>query len=335
MTRPGVAIVGAGLMGAWHARAARRAGGRIAVVVDADPTRARTLAARHPGARVATGLVAALNHHRVAVVHVCTPLPSHLSLALEAVSAGAHVLIEKPFTESLADARHLLETAESRDVLAVPVHQFLFQSGLRAALTTLPELGTIRLVQVTVCSAGAEHQPDRADAVAAEILPHALSVLQRCFPDALMAAEWSVHRPAGGEWHIHARLAGAAVAIHVSMSGRPPMNEFRLTATGGRLHADFFHGFAFREPPETGRWYKMVRPAYLGLRSLSASTANLARRGARWQPAYPGLNELVAETYRAIREGGASPIAASETLAVATARDRICALVRAGEESPG
>lgn len=329
-----VAIVGAGVMGYWHARAARRAGGRVAVVVDVDPSRARALAVHHPGARVEASLAAALADQRVEIVHICTPLPGHMPLALEAVAGGAHVMVEKPFAESLADTQRLLATAAAQHLMAVPVHQFPFQSGVRAALANLPQLGPICLVQLTICSAGAEHQPTRADAVAAEILPHALSLLHRCFPGTLSNATWSAIHPRIGEWHLHTELAGAAVAVHVSMGGRPPMNEFRLMAAKGRIHADLFHGFAFQEPPEIGQWYKVARPAYLGLRTLAASTANLARRGFRWQPAYPGLDELVAAMYRAIKDAREPPVEAAETLAVAAAWDRIRGVVTAGRGSP-
>lgn len=330
-----VAIVGAGPMGYWHARAARRAGGRIAVVVDVDPSRGRALGVRHPGAQVATSLAAALDAQRVEIVHICTPLPSHMPLALEAVARGAHVIVEKPFAESLADTQRLLATAAAQHVMAVPVHQFPFQSGIRTALANLPQLGPICLLQLTICSSGAEHQPARADTVAAEILPHALSLLHRCFPGTLGTARWSAIHPRVGEWHLHTELAGAAIAVHISMSGRPPMNEFRLMAAKGRIHADLFHGFAIQEPPEIGRWYKVARPAYLGLRTLAASTANLARRGFRWQPAYPGLNELVTAVYGAIGNAREPPVEGAETLAVAAAWDRIRGVVTAGQGSPG
>ena len=40
-------VVGAGLMGGWHADAAVRSGGRVGAVVDRDLARAQSLAARY------------------------------------------------------------------------------------------------------------------------------------------------------------------------------------------------------------------------------------------------------------------------------------------------
>src|SRR5688572_12071223 len=82
VTRPArvrAAIIGAGLMGRWHARAVEHAGATINAVVDADLDRARQLARAHR-ARAASSLSDAASYGTLDVVHVCTPLETHATL---------------------------------------------------------------------------------------------------------------------------------------------------------------------------------------------------------------------------------------------------------------
>src|SRR6185369_6822350 len=97
------AVVGAGLMGRWHAHTIQRAGGRVVAVIDADLPRAEKLASGIAGKPVAGGDVGyLLARHPVDVVHVCTPVESHESVTSHALSAGAHVIVEKPLAADAA-----------------------------------------------------------------------------------------------------------------------------------------------------------------------------------------------------------------------------------------
>ncbi|MEN0127884.1 MAG: Gfo/Idh/MocA family oxidoreductase [Brevundimonas sp.] len=109
-----VAIVGCGIIAANHARALDRLEGvEIAVVVDPDPVAAGALAdlvATELGAprpRVLGDLDAALAGGEVDLVDVCTPSGTHVELALQALAAGAHVVLEKPLDVSMARGRAL------------------------------------------------------------------------------------------------------------------------------------------------------------------------------------------------------------------------------------
>ncbi|MDX2208147.1 MAG: Gfo/Idh/MocA family oxidoreductase [Gemmatimonadales bacterium] len=324
MTPPRVAIVGAGLMGRWHARAAARAGSTVVAVADPDATRAAALASRHPAARSTDSLAAALALGRTEIVHLCTPLSSHFPLALEALSAGCHVLVEKPFTESVESTRSVLAAAAAQQRLVAPVHQFPFQHGVRRAMELLPTIGPLRQVSYLACSAGAAgRSPEAADLVAEEILPHPLSLVASFFPGTLAEAAWQVRRPRPGEWQVGTTLAEVGISIVVSMAGRPPVNELRLVGERGSIHVDLFHGHAVVEGGGTSRYRKIVRPIAVGLRQSVGSAANLVRRLRQGEPAYPGLNALVTAFHAAARDGSASPIPANEILAIAVARERI------------
>jgi predicted dehydrogenase len=108
-----VAVIGAGLIGQRRAaEAARHAESRCVVVADVDATRASTVAAG-VGAASSADWKAVVARDDVDVVTVATPNKYLTEIALAALAAGKHVLIEKPMGRNLAEAERLSRTAES------------------------------------------------------------------------------------------------------------------------------------------------------------------------------------------------------------------------------
>jgi predicted dehydrogenase len=318
------AVVGAGLMGRWHASELPRAGGALVAVADSDAAAAASLAHSHPGVSAFSDPATMLREAAPEVVHLCTPTASHVELTERCLEAGAHVLVEKPLAPDAAATGALLERAEQRGLMLCPVHQYPFQSGVAQARRALPDLGRPVLVEATACSAGGEHLPDSPlDEIAGEILPHPLSLLALLLEPAVDRLAWSATRPAEGEVRAGAAVDGATVSISISMRGRPTRNELRLIAEAGTLHLDLFHGYAFAERGSVSRLDKALRPFAASAARVGAAGANLALRAVRREPAYPGLRELIRGFYSAVREGGSSPVPPDEALAVARARDAI------------
>ena len=323
-------IVGAGLMGRWHAHAVAHSGGTVMAVVDQDLTRATNLARRYAGAAAFGDVESALATGASGVVHLCTPLSTHGPLALAALRARAHVLVEKPLAEDLRSARELLDTAKSVGRLICPVHQFLFQPGALLAASLLPSLGSLRHLEAEVCSTGAEHSLASADEVALEILPHALALAARFCPGLITEAEWSYRTPSPGELVVGASVGEVNVTARISTRGRPPVNALRLVTEGGTIHLDLFHGFALVDRTNASRTMKIARPAFFAARLATAAVTNLAGRVIRQEPAYPGLRELVRRFYVAAATGGPSPIPDEETRAVADVWSALRARVLTG-----
>jgi predicted dehydrogenase len=321
------AIVGAGLMGQWHAHAVARVGGTVAVIVDPVRARALRLARSHPEARLAPQLDA-LAPGDVDVVHVCTPLESHAPLVRAAVERGCHVLVEKPLSATREATAELLRLAESRGVLLCPVHQFLFQPGVLRLSELLPRILPLRHVDYVAASAGADGRSDaERDRVVLDILPHPLSLLERIGPDSIQSIDWQLQHPVPGELRASGRMGTASVSLLVSLGGRPTRNTLRLIGGGGSVHLDLFHGFAVAEPGAASRRHKILHPFALSGATAFGAARNLAVRAMRVELAYPGLRELVRRFYAAVRDGGPAPISAEETLAVATVRDRLAGCV--------
>jgi predicted dehydrogenase len=106
------AVIGAGYLGRFHAQKyAALPGSRLVAIVDPDPS-ARERVGQELGVR-------ALADHRdllgeVDAVSIVAPTPLHHPLARDFLSAGAHVLVEKPITSTLEQARELVALAAAR-----------------------------------------------------------------------------------------------------------------------------------------------------------------------------------------------------------------------------
>ena len=125
---------------AWHALGF---GDRL-YVADPDPTsRARAQACGVPDSNLTGDFHDFLD--RVEIVDVVVPLPMHLSMAEAALTAGKHLLLEKPATARMDEAQQLAEYAREAGTavqigfhmrfhpLAVALKQLMTDSGTRQA----------------------------------------------------------------------------------------------------------------------------------------------------------------------------------------------------------
>ena len=102
---------------------------------DLDGERARALAAQAgDGCEFCTDYRHAIADQHVDVIDICLPPGLHVEVALQALSAGKHVVCEKPLATSLADADRLIDAAESASRVLAPVYQYRHGAGFRALL---------------------------------------------------------------------------------------------------------------------------------------------------------------------------------------------------------
>jgi len=106
-----IAVIGAGVMGADHARivAEDLPGAALQVVCDAAEDRARRIADAFGAADVATDPRAVIARADVDAVLVASPDVTHASLSLACIAAGKPVLCEKPPSQSSADCLEVTE----------------------------------------------------------------------------------------------------------------------------------------------------------------------------------------------------------------------------------
>lgn len=108
--RIGIGVIGAGAMGAYHVTALTRSvpGAEVVAVHDADPKRARQVAALC-GATPKDSAEALLGDARVEAVLVAAPDPTHAGLVLACLEAQKWVLCEKPLATDPVDAQRVID----------------------------------------------------------------------------------------------------------------------------------------------------------------------------------------------------------------------------------
>ena len=108
-----IGLVGYGGWGRVHASAIGRVEGlSLSGVVAGDDASAREAARDLPGVPVHRTLDALLADPGVELVDIVTPNHLHVDMAVKALAAGKHVLLEKPMATTLADAERLVAAAE-------------------------------------------------------------------------------------------------------------------------------------------------------------------------------------------------------------------------------
>jgi predicted dehydrogenase len=188
-----VAVVGAGYWGpnlirnfsacpAWDVRA----------VCDADEERARKAVGRYSTIRVTTEFDQLLDDDELDAIAIATPASTHFELARAALTAGKHVLVEKPLASSEADAAKLVELAADTGRTLMCDHTFCYTPAVRQirSLVATGELGDIQYVDSVRINLGLiQHDID----VVWDLLPHDLSIM-----DAILPAD---RRPTGVAAH--------------------------------------------------------------------------------------------------------------------------------------
>jgi predicted dehydrogenase len=143
----GIAIIGQGYMGRTHAEAWASLGyaENIKYVVARHESAPLVHA---PSAQSVRDLDIVLRDPEVDIVSICTPTPSHASIAISALRAGKHVLLEKPIALTVDDAFAIMAAAERSGRQFMVAHVVRFFAGYQLLRTALQDERLGRLVSV-------------------------------------------------------------------------------------------------------------------------------------------------------------------------------------------
>src|SRR5829696_6191308 len=165
------AVVGVGYLGRFHAQKYARADGcELVAVVDAREE-VREAVALEVGTRPVADYRDLLG--KVEAVSVATTTPAHFVIARDFLEAGAHVLVEKPITETPEEARQLIELARQGQRVLQVGHLERFNAAILAAE---PYLKTPRFIE---CHRLAPYRERGTDVnVVLDLMIHDIDIVQ-------------------------------------------------------------------------------------------------------------------------------------------------------------
>jgi predicted dehydrogenase len=125
------AVIGVGYLGRFHAQKYAQAQACELVAVVDSRAQAREQVAGDVKARALSDYRELLG--KVDAVSIVTPTPTHFAIARDFLEAGAHVLVEKPVTETPAEARELIALAQRAGRILQVGHLERFNAAILAA----------------------------------------------------------------------------------------------------------------------------------------------------------------------------------------------------------
>jgi predicted dehydrogenase len=329
------ALIGAGQIARQHLSCLKTLPGvELAAICDLSPATAEAAAERYGIRSWFTDHRAMLEGARPDVVHVTTPPTSHFRLAMDALDAGAHVIVEKPATAAFGELETLVRRAEDASRHFVEDYNYLFNHAPQEILRRIKsgEFGAVTHVEVLICldilGSGGFADPNAphpaltlAGGAIADFLPH-LASLAYLFVGAHRTAQtvWTKRKFSVlpfDEFRAVVDAERGTAALGFSSNSQP--DAFWLRVYGERTHASanlWETRLTFDGPRNAP---KPLRPFFSGLeegRTIRRAALATLLRKFKGPGAYEGLWELLTRTYQALTEGSALPVTARQVLEV-------------------
>ena len=324
-----VGLIGYGLGGsAFHAPLIDATPGlHLAAVVTGDAERRAQVEHRYPDARVVADVDTLWQiSDALDLVVVSSPNATHVPHALAALDAGLHVVVDKPFAPTAADARTVGARADHLGRLAIPFHNRRWDGDFLTAQQLIRDdaLGEVhrfesRFERLRATAKPRWTRPDAAEqgeGIVLDIGTHLIDQALHLFGPVL---------------HVHAELArrhpsvvvedeaflslvhATGVRSHLYMSAAAAQSGARLSVWGSRA-AYVKHGLDGQEEalragaiPGAADWGAEPRERWGSLGTMAAHAPHPTQHGA-----YPAF---YAGVERAIRAGATPPVLVADAVA--------------------
>ena len=106
-------------------------GSAVTRVCDLREERLAPLNKVYPGIKTCGNAMDLINDSQIDAVVIATPVSSHYDLALAALQAGKHVLVEKPLAAKSDQAKRLIDEAAARGLVLLVDHTFVYTPAVR------------------------------------------------------------------------------------------------------------------------------------------------------------------------------------------------------------
>jgi predicted dehydrogenase len=209
-------------------------GSAVMRVCDLRKERLSSLGKLYPGLKTCTDSSELINDPEIDAVVIATPVSSHFDLAMAALKAGKHVLVEKPLAAKSDQARKLVDEATARNLVLLVDHTFVYTDAVRKIreLISSGQLGDIYYYDAVRVNLGLfQHDVN----VIWDLAIHDLSIIDHVLPSkpVAVAATGISHVPGQPENVAYITLFFSSAQIaHVHVNWLTPV-KVRHTLIGG------------------------------------------------------------------------------------------------------
>ena len=231
----GVGVIGYGYWGPNLVRNfAEAPGSQVLAVSDLRPQRLALAQGRYPAIEVTTDYRELLADGRIDAIAIATSVSTHFDLAMQALQAGKHVLVEKPLAATSQQALRLIEEAAARNRVLMVDHTFVYTGAVRKIqeLVARNELGDIYYYDSVRVNLGLfQHDVN----VIWDLAGHDLSIMDYVLPARPRAVSATGMRHVPGEPENIAYLTlffDSNLIAHVHVNWLAPL-KVRRTLIGG------------------------------------------------------------------------------------------------------
>ncbi|HEX2056703.1 MAG TPA: Gfo/Idh/MocA family oxidoreductase [Nitrospiraceae bacterium] len=318
-----IGIVGCGEIAPTHARfIAEQKQGRLVGVCDMDGHKARTFAESFGVERSYQDLDMLLEEQKPDVVHVLTPPQSHAAVAIAAMEAGCHVLVEKPMAVSSEEADAMIRVSRTQGVKLCVNHNQLFEPIMLEALRLLRDgaLGEIISVE-SQYGLNFVSDPERPwvealpGGIFQNLAPHPLYLSLEFLGDPveLHASTLStgvLDSNSPDELRIVMKGERVIGQVALSLGIRPNVNFLRISGTGATVHVDFA-GRTLRVERLRALPKAVARALFnleLAGQLTVATFSNALKLVTRRLKPYQGHGNLIRAFYRSIADHSPAPV---------------------------
>lgn len=323
-------VVGAGAISRQHIAAVKQLdGAEMIAACDLSPVTAECVADRYGLSAWYTDYRQMLEEVEPDVVHVATPPGSHHAIAMDAIRAGAHVIVEKPITTTPARRTELLAAAADKGRIVVEDFNYLYNRPVVELLRMRTARGFGDIVH---CEVGfALDIRGQGSRFADPNLPHpALKLPGGAIADFLPHLAYLAHAFVGA--HRRASTTYAKLdpnsplpfdefrssveadrgTAHLMFTSRAQPDAFwvRVMGTRARAEAQIFEPRVFVERAEGSPkpLLGFANSRRVAKASRRASYASVWKKLAGGAGTYEGLWRLISEAYRSIATGTPPPV---------------------------
>ncbi len=322
---------------------------RIVAACDLEPVMTQQLADRYGIPKCYTDFDELLAVEKPDVVHIATPPQSHFSLAMKALDAGCHVVVEKPLTLDGHATAQLIVHAERHARKLTIGYTYYFDPIVRILRRLVQEnvMGEVVHLEsflgydlsgsfASPILADREHWVHRLTGkLFQNLLDHLLNKITEFLPDRsplVQAYSWQRaeavdHFDCELPDELRVAVLGEKTSAYVTFSShsRPLQHFLNFYGTKNTAHLDFQNSTIMlgRDSVMPGVIGRLASPFAHGWQHFREGGRNVVRFGRSQYHFFEGFDYLLSEFYNAIVHDLPVPIPYSEILRVATLIDKI------------